>query len=578
MFRAFDVIDPVNMTAEESRYLGRLLLKTHAEKGEVYFPAGISSIYFNGQFGDDTVTLNLAHPIIIRGSNHHPDQLRMEVIGKEIGSGGYSHVYKIIHTLIPQLDGSLVSKDKHRVVKVQVEKPKDYVTADREYSQASLISHLHVKRPVYSLKSGQKRSFMIGGFMFGSSLEHFLRLDAKSRKFSLNDRLRLSMELIRALREQVHAQGIVHRDVKPGNIIVSAGDGKSPKSFFIDFGLSKHVSVEERMKCGTTRYFAPEIWKFENATQATDIYSLGVILSQLWGAILPTDSTYESTVNRQFSGMFTNIHGLTSTQKMLLKQAVTKMCANAQADRGTLDEAEAVFNKIRYEQCLILEDKKSREILGGVHALGRKLRLDIQQYCQTNKDKWHINMVRNEIEKVMTRFPDQPVYVREFISELNIRALDDLTDKDSIRARMKSITADFVFAREDAGVVFSALSAMISAGVQDFDQDYQEYLKQTLINCQRRSILMPTSVDDVVALTMKSRHDTDKIKKEIEFIHQARMKPAEINTPVRPLVTPTLSPRYQGLFKASPQRLDVLPELHELDRPGTSVLSPFGRY
>lgn len=576
MFRAYDSIDPANMTADESRYLGRLLLKIHAEKGAVYFPSGTSNYYLSGPLGDEAITLNLLSPIIIRKSKHRPDQLRLEVIGKEIGFGGYSHVYKIVHTLVPQVDGSLVSHNKERVVKVQTEKPKDYVNAEKEYSQASLISHLHVKPPVYSLQTGQVLSFMVGGFMFGSSLDSFLKHGARSRKFSLDDRLRLSVELIRALREQVHAQGIVHRDIKPGNIIVTAGDGKSPHSFIIDFGLSKSVTINDNVKCGTCRYFAPEIWKSENATQATDIYSLGVILSQLWGAPLPAVPTYETTINRQFPGIFTHIHGLTPAQQAMLKHAIMKMCANAQVDRGSLDEAEHAFNHVRFELGLNLEDKKSREMLENVHALGRRLRQDIQKYCAINGDKWNINTVRREMESVMTRFPDKPQFVREFISELGIRALENLTDKESIRRKMKSITADFIFAREDSGLVLNALSAMVSNGMQDFDQDYTEYLKQTISNCMRRNVLLPLSVDDVVELTQKSHHDAEKMKNEIEFIHQARIASGVIHAPVRPLMTSKLSARYQGLFREN-LRPKEAPIATEWGIPRVSAFSPFIR-
>lgn len=576
MFRAYDIIDPVNLTLEDSRYLGRILLKIHAETGEVYFPAGAST-HILGKYSEERVTLNLTHPVVIRHSRHRKDLLRIEVIGKEIGRGGFSHVYKIIHTLIPQNDGSLVSKDKHRVVKVQQECASDHVTAAKEYRHAALTPHLHVKRPVYSALAPNKRSFMVGGFMFGSSLEHFLKVDARSRKFSLEERLRLSVELIRALREQVHALGIVHRDIKPGNIIVKAGDGKFPHSFIIDFGLSKNASIDDRVRCGTYRYFAPEIWKSENATHATDIYSLGVVLSQLWGAPLPTVMTYEASLNRQFEGMFTNIYGLSAAQKDALKNVMKKMCANLQHDRATLDEAEAVFNQVRFELSMNIEDEKSRQMLETIRGLARVLRQEIHKYCQNNGDKWHINVVRREIEKGMTHFPDKPVFVREFISELGIQALDDLTDKASIRAKMKAVTADFVFAREDFGIVAAALSAQITKGLSDFDADYQEYLQQTLANCQRRNNLIPRSVDEVVMLTEKSRHDTDKIKKEIEFIHQSRIQSNEIKVPVRPLVGSKLPAKYEGFFREQP-RIDVLPVLSERDMPLRSAFSPFARY
>lgn len=579
MFRVFDSIDPVAMTADENRYLGRLLLQIHAESGEVYFPAGISTHQI-ARYGADPVRLNLRRPILIRARENNPDQLRFEVIGDEIGAGGFSHVYKIIQTLIPQADGSLTSKNKRRVVKVQVEPPKaskaiENVTAKKEYRQASQIQHLHVKHPVYSNRAKQKISYMIGGYMFGCSLERFLTQDSKSGHFSLEDRLRLSVELIRALREQVHAQNIVHRDVKSGNVIVNAKSGKSPQAFYIDFGLSKHVSAKENLKCGTYKYLAPEIWKAANATQAADVYSLGVMLGELWGVPLPdaANTTYESSLNRDFHMMFANIHGLSSLQKDKLKQTIKQMCAPSPDDRITLDVAEAAFNEVRFEQCLSLEDQKSRDVLVEVQSLARKLRHEMQKYCLLNKDQWNINVVRREIGKAMMQFPDKSLFVKEFVAELHIRALDDLTDKESIRKKMQSLTADFIFAREDAKVAFEALSSMVSAGLDDFDAEYQAYLKHTLTNATRRRALLPKSVDDVVTLTAKLQHNNEKIKKEIDYMHHVRIQSGHAPSPLRPLTSSHLPSRYLGFFPPAPVRKEPAPVQAAWDMPLISVFS-----
>jgi serine/threonine-protein kinase len=76
-----------------------------------------------------------------------------------------------------------------------------------------------------------------------------------------------------------HAHGIVHRDVKPENIMVRT-DGYVK---LLDFGLARRIAPDENSSAGlpegTLRYMSPEQVRGENLTPATDIFSLGLVLS-----------------------------------------------------------------------------------------------------------------------------------------------------------------------------------------------------------------------------------------------------------------------------------------------------------
>lgn len=96
------------------------------------------------------------------------------------------------------------------------------------------------------------------------------------------DRVRGIFEQISASLEEAHARGIVHRDVKPSNVMIQAADGRAR---LLDFGVSK--SLEHRVQwtqrgelLGTPPYMAPEQWspEFGEVSPATDVYALGAML------------------------------------------------------------------------------------------------------------------------------------------------------------------------------------------------------------------------------------------------------------------------------------------------------------
>src|SRR5919201_5335945 len=88
---------------------------------------------------------------------------------------------------------------------------------------------------------------------------------------------RLTAEGARAL-AAAHARGIVHRDVKPGNVLV-ARDGRVKAT---DFGIARALAEAQMTLPGTTlgsvHYFSPEQARGEPATPASDIYALGILL------------------------------------------------------------------------------------------------------------------------------------------------------------------------------------------------------------------------------------------------------------------------------------------------------------
>ena len=82
-----------------------------------------------------------------------------------------------------------------------------------------------------------------------------------------------------------HAAGIVHRDVKPGNVLVD-GD----RAYLSDFGLAKSIgdgAASTASVVGTVAYMPPEQWRGEAVGPAGDVYSLGCVLYEAVTGVIP---------------------------------------------------------------------------------------------------------------------------------------------------------------------------------------------------------------------------------------------------------------------------------------------------
>src|SRR3990167_1546382 len=133
-------IDPCNMTYEQSCILGTIILCAHA-KGITKLSQGLLSLTLvDPYFGKVAVDLDLTSAIVIRGREHHPDEIRGEILDiVKVGSGGCSTAYKVSKTLIPQTDGSLKLDDKDRFNKHTDNTKKKESYVEQEYQHANLI-------------------------------------------------------------------------------------------------------------------------------------------------------------------------------------------------------------------------------------------------------------------------------------------------------------------------------------------------------------------------------------------------------------------------------------------------------
>jgi eukaryotic-like serine/threonine-protein kinase len=186
-----------------------------------------------------------------------------------IGEGGMARVYL----------ASRESDDEPLVVKIL----RREVLANRsalerfmeEYSLVERIQSRHVAR-IYGHGNAEDHAYLVMEFFEGGDLNK--RLDGKGLEAA--EALRIFRELMFALGE-IHEKGILHRDLKPQNLMFRE-DGTLA---ILDFGIAKHIDAIDRTKqgevLGTPRYMSPEQVQGRALDLRTDIYSAGVLLYQM---------------------------------------------------------------------------------------------------------------------------------------------------------------------------------------------------------------------------------------------------------------------------------------------------------
>jgi eukaryotic-like serine/threonine-protein kinase len=186
-----------------------------------------------------------------------------------IGEGGMSRVYL----------ASRESDDEPLVVKIlRSEVMQDKRTMARfveEYNLVERVQNRHVAR-VHAHGVLDNHAYLVMEFCEGGDLNK--RLGDKA--LPPDEALRIFRELMLALGD-IHEQGILHRDLKPQNLMFRA-DGSLA---IVDFGVAKHVDSVDRTNkgeiLGTPRYMSPEQVQGRALDLRTDIYSAGVLLYQM---------------------------------------------------------------------------------------------------------------------------------------------------------------------------------------------------------------------------------------------------------------------------------------------------------
>jgi serine/threonine protein kinase len=190
-----------------------------------------------------------------------------EIVGL-LGQGGMGAVFKAfdaglnrfvaIKVLLPQLAASAAARARFR----------------REGQAAAAVVNDHVL-PIYAVDEWRNIPYLVMQYVRGATLQRKL---VEQGPLRLEEILRIGLHAAKGL-AAAHAQGLVHRDVKPSNILL---DGSVERAVLSDFGLARAVDdaslTRSGMLAGTPQYMSPEQIRGDQLDQRSDLFSLGSVL------------------------------------------------------------------------------------------------------------------------------------------------------------------------------------------------------------------------------------------------------------------------------------------------------------
>ncbi|MGZ4356109.1 MAG: protein kinase domain-containing protein, partial [Gaiellaceae bacterium] len=194
-----------------------------------------------------------------------------------VGHGGMSTVYKAHDSL---LERNVALKVLHQ----QYNEDEDFV--ERFKHEARSVAQLQHPNIVTVIDRGEEdgRQYIVFEFIDGENLKELV---VRKGRLDLRDALEIANEIAHGL-AFAHDHGLVHRDVKPQNVLLN-GDGRAKVT---DFGIARSLDVDHGVTqtgtiLGTSNYIAPEQASGQPVDAHTDVYSLGIVLYEMLTGELP---------------------------------------------------------------------------------------------------------------------------------------------------------------------------------------------------------------------------------------------------------------------------------------------------
>lgn len=224
----------------------------------------------------------------------------------------------------------------------------------REIRLLQSLKHPHIV-PILTFGVANKQLYLVMPFIDGQSLVE--RMEQK--RFTPDDTLAVANQIADAL-ALGHQQQVVHRDVKPDNILCEM-QGDTPHYYLIDFGLAKRPGIDSNLTAtgtipGTPEYMSPEHIVGEGIDPRSDIYSFGILLFELLLGVLPFEmkdavSTLKAHMYvpppkpKQLSHNFPE-----SLQDVVLKCLAKKPEARYQTIKAMLTEFNTAINQLNHNE------------------------------------------------------------------------------------------------------------------------------------------------------------------------------------------------------------------------------------
>ena len=201
---------------------------------------------------------------------------RYELLEK-IGEGGMADVFKA-------KDHVLQRHVAVKILKSQFNEDEDFIEKfDRESKAAAGLTHPNIVN-IYDVGQEGDVRYIVMEYIKGVTLKKYMQ--DRGTPLSESELLKISMQIASAL-DHAHKNNIIHRDIKPQNILMAQGGVAKVADFGIAKAINSTTIVNSKMMLGTVHYSSPEQTRGTFVDHRTDIYSLGIMMYEMATGKLP---------------------------------------------------------------------------------------------------------------------------------------------------------------------------------------------------------------------------------------------------------------------------------------------------
>ena len=248
------------------------------------------------------------------------DRYEVEAV---LGTGGMSRVYRARDRLLERAVALKVLHESHHTDAEAIERFRREARAVAQLSHSNIVS-------VIDRGESDGKQFIVFELVEGESLKDLIQ---RTRPLAVPRALELAIEIGRAL-AFAHQHGIVHRDVKPQNVVLN-GDGLAKVT---DFGIARSLEGDAvtltGTVLGTSSYIAPEQATGGTVDACTDVYALGVVLFELVAGDVPYQGeSFLAVAMRHAHDPVPDLRELRREVPERVAHAVTRAMAKEPGDR-----------------------------------------------------------------------------------------------------------------------------------------------------------------------------------------------------------------------------------------------------
>lgn len=202
-----------------------------------------------------------------------------------IGTGGMANVYKaVVGPGGPVPEGTVVAV---KVLRQELMHDPDLVRRFKNESKAiSLLNHPNIVK-VYDVSVSDHLQYIVMEYVDGMTLREYL--NERGGKLTSRETVHFISQILKAL-DHAHRNGVVHRDIKPQNIMLL----DNGQLRMMDFGIARISRAENQLSggkaMGSVHYISPEQAKGDETDFTSDLYSVGVMMYEMLSGHLPFDA------------------------------------------------------------------------------------------------------------------------------------------------------------------------------------------------------------------------------------------------------------------------------------------------